>query len=414
MTETLDHDRFLAEARAAYVDANARSLAWMLARPALHGAFLNTKQNSLTLENYTDRDGWRTPRVLYGWIQGRGLEALVRHGEFFKTERPDLAGKLDAAASALFHALADLYGRHGQAFFSYDANLNPVFPGAKDEPVAQHRAAHLATYSDIFVLKGLVAASRRFDPARTQSYLDALARVVTAVEENRFVSDERRALRDDAVGQRRDYGPRMILLGAAAMLREFGFDREAAFGDRFIAFVLDRHVEDGRGAEAAGTVRDVPGGDACNPGHAIEFAGFAFESLPQATERATVERLETVLLRSFELGFSPPGIRASVSLAGDAQSPYRPWWSLPETVRAASLAYCRTRNPASLKVWRQAHRAFFSHYWRSDPPIAYQTLSDEGPVDYVPATPDLDPGYHTGLSFLTAIRAIDALAPRAG
>jgi hypothetical protein len=37
-------------------------------------------------------------------------------------------------------------------------------------------------------------------------------------------------------------------------------------------------------------------------------------------------------------------------------------------------------------------------------------MTAEGPIDYVPATPDLDPGYHTGLSLLAAIEVADALA----
>ena len=30
-------------------------------------------------------------------------------------------------------------------------------------------------------------------------------------------------------------------------------------------------------------------------------------------------------------------------------------------------------------------------------------MTADGPADFVPATPDLDPGYHTGLSLLAAI-----------
>ena len=64
-----------------------------------------------------------------------------------------------------------------------------------------------------------------------------------------------------------------------------------------------------------------------------------------------------------------------------------------------------------MAVWRKAHKAFFANYWRGSPAIAYQTRDRNGPVDFVPATPDLDPGYHTGLSFLGGIEAIDALLP---
>jgi hypothetical protein len=60
-----------------------------------------------------------------------------------------------------------------------------------------------------------------------------------------------------------------------------------------------------------------------------------------------------------------------------------------------------------LAVWRAAHEAFFRNYWRGEPPIAYQTMTADGPVDYVPATPDLDPGYHTGLSLMQAVAAAE-------
>ena len=65
---------FIAAARTTYAAANAGTLRWMLARPALHGVYLNTKLNSITLADYGVADGVRGPDFTYGWIQGRGLE----------------------------------------------------------------------------------------------------------------------------------------------------------------------------------------------------------------------------------------------------------------------------------------------------------------------------------------------------
>jgi hypothetical protein len=402
---------FIWTAREAYISANAGTLSWMLDRPRLHGKFLNTKQNSLTMRDYKATDGWRAPEVLYGWIQGRGLEALIMHARFFDRTSPALAERLREAAEVLYQALADLYLHYGHAYFSYDRDLRPVYPGPSGEILAQHVGGSLATYSDIFVVKGLIAASIQFEPARTRHYLDRLGDIIRAVEEGRFITDERQALHQTAlVHQGDEYGPRMILIGAAAMLVELGLSEEATFAERFIEHVLRRHVDDGSGGGLLGSTRDIPGGDRCNPGHAIEFVGFALETLQPDADPALIERLEQVLLTSFMLGFDPPGIRLSISLSGAQQpSDYRPWWSLPEAIRAAARGYERTRNVRCLEVWKTAHNAFFRHYWRTDPPIAFQTLTSGGPVDFVPATPDLDPGYHTGLSFLSAIRAIDNL-----
>ena len=150
----------------------------------------------------------------------------------------------------------------------------------------------------------------------------------------------------------------------------------------------------------------MPGEDACNVGHAIEFVGFALDFLGPDTPPNLLRQFERILLASFRRGFMGPGITTSVSIAsGEALSPYCPWWSLPETIRTAALCHALTASAEVFAVWRAAHEAFFGTYWRGSPAIAYQTLTKAGPVDYVPATPDLDPGYHTGLSLLAAIRS---------
>jgi mannose/cellobiose epimerase-like protein (N-acyl-D-glucosamine 2-epimerase family) len=188
-------------------------------------------------------------------------------------------------------------------------------------------------------------------------------------------------------------------------LIRLGLSAHAAFADRFIAEVLDHHFD-----ARSGLLRNIPGEDACNVGHGIEFVGFALDYLSEDADPALVAKLERILTASFRAGFADPGISLSVSLKdGKPLSPYQPWWSLPETIRAAALCYMRTGNLETLKIWQQADAAFFSHYWRGVPPIAYQTMTGEGPVDFVPATPDLDPAYHTGLSLLAAIHAADAL-----
>lgn len=392
---------FLARARQAYVEANAGTLRWLLQRPLLAGRYLNSKQNSITLADYTEADGLRGPGFIYGWIQGRGLEALATHAAFFEAVDPGLAARIDAVGRTLYGALDALSSPNGHAYFCYDANMVPVRPEGEGI-VAQSQPAEIFTYSDIFVAKGLIAAAARYAPADVSRHLNALAVIIRAIEDGRFQMEERRPLLAVSVAaEPADFGPRMIMLGAAGMLRRIG--EAASFADRFIAQVLERHYD-----AASGLLLNVAGEDACNVGHAIEFVGFALEHLGPDADGGLIARLEAILLASFAAGFHGPGIALSVSAATGARlSPYCPWWSLPETIRSAALAYERTGNAATLKVWQRAHDAFFGNYWRGTPAIAYQTMTADGPVDFVPATPDLDPGYHTGLSLLSAIEAVD-------
>lgn len=397
---------FLEAARRTYAAANAGTLYWMLQRPTLGVGFLNTKQNSLTLRDYGCEDGVRGPDFTYGWIQGRGLEALAGHAEFFERDLPPLSEKLDIAGRRLYELIAALQKPDGHAYFCYDRDMQPVYADAAGRVHAQQKPEPIYSYSDAFVAKGLVAAASRYRLPDLADHLAYLDRVVASIEIGRFQMDERRPLSlDSLAAQADDFGPRMILLGAAGMLKRFGHTAHLAYADRFISHVVDRHFD-----AATGLLRNGSGEDSCNIGHGIEFVGFALDYLDDNVDPALIETLERILVSSFDKGFVGPGIAATISLAtSEPQSPYCPWWSLPETIRAAALTHQRTGSAASLRIWETAHAAFFENYWRGTPPIAYQTMTKQGPVDFVPATPDLDPGYHTGLSLLAAIRAADHL-----
>jgi hypothetical protein len=404
-------DAQLADWRRVYVTANRGTLDWMLDRPALRGAFLNTKMNHITGRDFTPADGWKGPQTILGWIQGRGLEALVTHASFFDHEDAAFAGKLDQAGRRLFDALSQVYARTGKGFFAYDEAWQPVYPDADGQLHAQSVEPNISTFSDIFIVKGLLSAALRYDRAKVPAYLQALQAIVADIEANRFVSNERQRLDVGAVAKEPgDYGPRMIMIGGAAMLKRFGLGAEAGFGNRFIAHILGTH-QAMSAAVSAPVLLDLPGHPVCNPGHALEFSGFGLEFLGDQADAATLASLQDLLKNHFALGFSPPGIRLKVdSVTGESLSPYFPWWSLAETIRAAALGFEHGQDTALLAIWQQAHEAFFNGYWQTSPAIAYQTKTTGGPIDFVPSTPDLDPGYHTGMSLLTAIEVIDRLS----
>jgi hypothetical protein len=88
-----------------------------------------------------------------------------------------------------------------------------------------------------------------------------------------------------------------------------------------------------------------------------------------------------------------------------------PWWSLPETMRAAAFA-CTVVEGERVEVFArmatECSEAFFGHYVRKELGLmAVQTLNADGSVaDVVPATPDADPGYHTGLSVIDCLELL--------
>ncbi len=106
----------------------------MLGRQPLGGGFLDTKMHSITGRDYGPEDGWRGPDFTYGWIQGRGLEALTEFAAFFETRQPALSAALDARAALLREALGRLVARDGHAFFCYD-RTSARSSGRRDRPV---------------------------------------------------------------------------------------------------------------------------------------------------------------------------------------------------------------------------------------------------------------------------------------
>jgi len=400
---------FLSAAGGLYRRVNIAGLKWLLDRPMIDGCFINTKLNSITLKDYDDRDGMRGPGFTYGWIQGRGVEALATHADFFERTDPDLARQIDSAAIKSYAALARMQAKHGHVYFCYDRNLQPVFHAREEGIVAQTHPDDIYTYSDAFAAKGLIAGAARYTPDDLEKHLAYLERVIAGIEAGRFQLDEQCLLSEQALdAQADDFGPRMILLGAAPLLQRLGLGQHTGFADRFISHVLSKHLD-----EKTSLLRNVANMDHCNAGHGIEFAGFALAYLKPHIIPMLAEQLERILISSFRAGFIGPGIALSISVkSGLTLNPYCPWWPLPETIRATALAYQHTGNQQVLEIWKQAHDAFFTLYWHKHPPIAYQTLTKQGPIDYVPATPDLDPLYHTGLSLLAAIHAAGTLGTK--
>lgn len=378
-----------------YEAANRHALGWMLARPAI-GPFLDTKVNPLTGADYGPGDGQRGKAWVYGWIQGRGLEALVTFARDLAESDPALSARLLDRARPLYAALDALVARDGHGAFLY-----------RDGRPVQAVGGDIFTYSDAFFAKGLVAASALFAPQDVPRHLGYLMRVIAAVEEGRFQMAESTALGPQAVTrQPDDFGPRMILLGAAGMLHRVGLDAHTGFADHFIAHILN-HYHD----PATGLLWTVPGEDRRNPGHAIEFVGFALDHLRQRpADPALSARLGRLLARTLDQALIGPGIPLLVAGGGAPASAFHPWWSLPETIRACALA--QEAGTDLLAHWKAADRMFFKGFWQPRHGYAFQTLTTEGPVDYVPATPDLDPGYHTGLSLHGAALAARRLAER--
>jgi mannose/cellobiose epimerase-like protein (N-acyl-D-glucosamine 2-epimerase family) len=423
-------------------------------------AFLDCKVKILTGEEFgpllkkTGLDVYRDDMV-FSWIQGRGLEALSVHlmgldriktllpaeRSRLQTEIPEILSRV----TARMEKLRETNG--GRVWFAHLAGDGKpvVFTGGKAAPL--NAIPPESNYSDIFYSKGLFAASAALEDASLRGKAAAYFRkTVKDILGKKFKTDQQPVNpggKPFGAGGTVSFGPAMIALGGLALFTSL--DRDPFWieaGKEIIDSVIKNHVSlgqfafleefdtveflDSKGAPA----RDESGAVICDPGHALEFAGLAAKFLLAAAGRdgqiketplfaLCRDILPKLMERAFALGHNPQagGICKSVNLlTGEPVNSGMPWWSLSETMRAAALLSGLFPEEAAAVPAADIFRSCASDlelYIRPDfHSLAVQTRDSRGrPADVMPAVPDADPCYHTGLSLLDALSVI---APPAG
>ena len=453
--------------------AGMEILADRFERPEAQG-WVNMKLAPRTGEDFPASDPLRGRDVIYGWIQGRALEAVAGHIRHFagRADLAELTARLRELLGTLVQRVqATRRANGGHLFFFLDGSGRPfeLDRSGKRTPVAL-QAGSPTNFSDLFGAKGLLAASAILgDAALAVEATDYLRLVTQEIFAHRFVTDQQ-AL-DPAnpvrpIAGRHPLGPFMISLGAATVWLETatGAGGDPAepldLGMRLLAHIFHHHVQapmdpPARPGVMTGDVWEFINGDnkpwhaghtlPSDPGHALEMVGLAQKFLravrgsqvPLSPEQAsTMQRADSLLPIVLEANFAT-GARFTDTLTDQPNDMARtlggivklvdlrtraalhtdmPWWSLPETMRAAMLTEETSGVPlvrAGCRViWQACHEAFFGYYTvGAVRGLSVQALDAQMNVSKViPATGDLDPGYHTGLSFLDCAAALRRLS----
>jgi len=423
-----------------------------------HYPWIDTKINLITGEELPPAHPLLGRDLVSGWVQGRGLESVVKFAAWLTPFAGDgevdrliaRARRLAADLSAQLQQARVVNGGHLYFFMTPAGQAFDLGPDMARIPLALE-AASPHGYSDLFCAKGLYAAAHLLgDPvavSEARAFCLAVCRDIIA---RAFRSDQpqpdagARAWVTGAFSQ----GPSMIALGMAALIAEFEPSPQAAdLGLTLARYILDAHVNlGGRWPqfreydlvefvdEAGNPSADELGRIVSDPGHSLEFVGL-FLKFSRAVRRcggATpaqkeairgIERIMPALLDSaFANGFRPTvgGICKTVDLL--TRRPVddtMPWWSQPETIRAALASWRVAEDDESrracLEILARSHNAFVTQYVRPQTHLMAVKVRDaRGEVlDVVPAYPDADPGYHTALSLIDALDLIQVGSPQA-
>lgn len=409
--------------------------------------FVDTKLNTRTGEDFAETDDlatdFRGRSAIFGWIQGRGLEALAGHAAFFNADAPDLSARCDRMLATVAAQIAAFgAANHGRFVFLSTPDGRPFRCGADGKREFFSARTLAPGFADLFTSKGLVAAGMRLGRVgwRDQG-LATFQAAAKSILAGGFVSDQisfdpkNPAL---PVPGRQPQGPWLIALGGYALLGEWypAAPEWIADGSTVLRRMLDRHVVHAdAGAlrrfdfvewtDDAGRPWQDQGKVLQDPGHAIEFTGLAARFLLQADaqkppspafgELLTTcrEFLPEIFLAAFTNGFQRKtgGICKSFDLVAHVPvNDDMPWWSLPEAMRAAALllrlAPAHPRRAELVAAAADCARALFGPFRSPIAGLFLQTRDARGqPSPAIPATPDADPGYHTGLCLIDFINA---------
>lgn len=391
--------------------------------------WIDLKLDAITGKDYFDISGIRDSNHIYSWIQGRGIETIAAHVAFFKRipelKDFDLEPVIALGKSVADRLMAERERNQGHIYF---------YVGGEAQP-----ASTAFTMSDLFCARGLYAYYHSFgDEAKAREAKTYLKDVIRAVLTDNLYSDQQSfhaSQYKEASAELRRFGSRMICLGAVTLLLKLEEDQEALlWREELIETVLTLYWnKDKRWSTLPEDLlvewidandqpaRDEEGRIVIDAGHSVELVGLWAQA--QATTGIDVEKariMEKLLRANLEAGYHEVG---GIAKKVDAEAlevlhPSLPWWSLPEALRAIALTEKLLDNPQwsqwSLLWFDKCFKAFDKNYYRpSACKIALQTIDTDGkPMDVIPATPDLDPGYHTGLALIDSYEVIASLPIR--
>lgn len=409
--------------------------------------FIDTKLNIITGENiYPPAPGqdYNAKNIIFSWIQGRGMEALAGHAQWLeesapeKPENQERIRKIRVILTKLTAKMEKCRAKNnGRMFFIMNKDGDFLQVAGDGQLVPAKNVRPNANFSDLFYSKGLLAAAAFLEQKdlvlEAEKYFEE---VVSDISSGQFASDQQSFDPKNKVAYiegKKLQGPCMICLDGIALAAQI-CDREKWLrtAREMIEYIFEKHINTGQfddfetydfweAVDTAEMPCEDNGQVLCDPGHALEFVGLSLKCILQMRSDNSPEtivflekcrlHLPPLFKHCFKLGFAPEAggiIKAFDLRRREPINTDMPWWSLPETIRAAAEIFEFSKDNEALDILRECAESFFDNYL--NPAVysmAYQTRNGKGEVvEVIPATPDADPGYHTGLSLIDAIRII--------
>lgn len=421
-------------------------------RPDYH--FIDTKVDFRTGRDYEDEDPICGRKTIYGWIQGRGLEALATHKAWIESSkyidislRKELCYRIKKNIREIFENLENIRRKNkGHLFFMMDYYGTPLRLSESGKLEKYDTDLFLkSNFSDLFYVKGMVSAAKVLDDKdKIEESCQLFKNIVQNIDAGLFVSDQQDvncfAQKNKQDKRCVSHTPWMICIGALTKFIELtGDPYYKGIGFKFIERIIKYHVNiennissfkkfdmwehiDNEGRPYINS----DGSCISDSGHALEFVGLALKFIRINEQLGLLsdindnvyhirEILIGILIRNFNNGYSLNNLGICKSIDLLSRCPLNtdmPWWSLPEAIRAAieaSRIVGKNEQSSIIEIAKKCYNSFITYYVkRSLNLMAIPSVDKNGCIsNFYPATPDMDPGYHTGLCFIDCLNILN-------
>jgi N-acylglucosamine 2-epimerase len=371
---------------------------------------VQTGYNSITGEEFPKEDIHP-----YSWINGRGACVFSRFADYF----PKYHDELMRFAIHTINAM-EKHWETNDHHFPFIAN-----PDGTKMDVGYVCPKDYKSYSDLYACAGFLEYGvRANDPKRTQMAQRVFDETIKALNVNHFVTEP-----DPTPEDRILENPWSVAVDLAnELVKQLNDNKYLDEAAKLIIFLLDNYYISDIGAYVEYiTQTGEPfldnGRYLVDPGHAIEFCSFSLEfsrlaekakKYPELCNRIN-DLCPTLILWNIDKGWNKnyPGIYKTFDArTGEPVNATMPWWILPETLLAVSLAYEITGDEKFIEYFKKIHNTYFDVYM--NPKInfgPFQNIDGKTgkPINIVPACKFQDPEFHSGKNILTVTDVIKRL-----
>jgi Neutral/alkaline non-lysosomal ceramidase, N-terminal len=388
----------------------------------------------------TGEDLYRTSALyandrIYSWIQGRSLETFANYLKWLQRN----SGHPLLDSKKIVECGDRLFGKLYPEFLAAVENGKSLpFSFSLSDGIAFTRGNGVPSVSDMFVARGLLSyASRRGWKKQVESLIEPVRALTDSAINGRIVNDQIACGSDAGPGNEKTEeseiraieGPMLAVCAAEILYQASGSDEDLGRGlkalSRVFSFhgwtdsqgvllILDKVAPDGSPVTDSGRL-------VTNPGHMLEIAGMGLQFLRMADElklsdsdrdvvRTLREQLIQMAVTYDRLGRAPHhGIyRTIYTDTAEPCDAVCPWWSSFEAVRTFAEASNACPDEDTARHYENIAGEYLEAAVRlyitpACEGIPVQTVDAEGRfLPIIPATPDIDPGFHTGLPLLDA------------